>query len=178
MRLPHALVALTVTAGAVACSGDPALTGEGVIESELADQMGLGELSADCDEPENRNVGTEFACTATTEDGQVIRIVSQFDSEDEIFVYPTNVLSAADVPKAVEVAATVLSPEVGFDIDPASIECPDGPLVLAEGGVLDCTIENPTDGALFPLTITLSVFVRDEGFQNVFAQIGDAPISG
>ncbi len=175
-RAPFVAVAAAALAlVAAACSGDPALTGEAVIESELADQIGLGELTAECEEPENREVGTEFACSATTEDGQRIEIVSQFDAEDEIFVFPTNVLPGEDVPIVRARVAELLGPEVGAVIDPDDIDC-GGPntVVLDGSGSFECVITQVSTGDRYPLTITLTEFVRGEGFQRLDAQIGDA----
>lgn len=168
-----------VGAGALAlaaCGGDATETAEAVIETEIAEQMGLGELTATCEEPPNRDIGTTYDCTATTADGQTVTLLSRFTEEDRIFVLPSNVIVASEVPLLKEQAAALLGPEVGVEIDPASIECPDGDsIVLSEAGTIDCTILTP-DGVLFPLTVTLENFDFDTGFQNLFVEIGQEPI--
>ncbi len=164
----------------VACGGgDAAQSGETVIETELEEQIGVGELDASCDQPEDDEVGTEFLCTASTEDGRIIEFLGAFTAEDEIFVSPTNLLRAEEVERLKFQAAQVLSPEVGVDIDPSQITCPEeDPLFMDTSGaageaVVECTITDEVSSTSFPLTVTLSDYVIREGYQNLFAQIGD-----
>ncbi len=180
MNLPRPLLA--AAAGLLvlaACGDDPAQSGENLIETQLEEQIGVGELDASCDEPEDREVGTEFRCTATTEDGRTIEFLGVFTSEDEIFLSPTNLLTTGEVTLVAEQSAAVLSPEVGVDIDPSQITCPpDDPLFLdtsaGDGSaVVECTITDTESGTTFSLTVTLSDYVSQEGYQNLFAQIGD-----
>lgn len=148
-----------------------------MIESEVADNAGLGELEATCEEPLDRDVGTTYGCTATTADGQTLTFVTKFTAEDEIFVQPSNLLVASEIPVLREQAAATLGPEIGVDIDPESIECPTAEtIVLDENGEIECTITRPEDGVVFPLTIRLENFDFDEGFQNLFVQVGDEPV--
>lgn len=159
-----------------ACSGDPAGAGVEVIEGELADQIGLGELEAECDEPDDRDVGTEFTCTATTEDDEVVELNAVFDAEDEVFVYPTNILLDSEMSTVEAEAAQVLGAEIGVEVDPADIECPVETMVLGADGILDCTITDPATGDRFALTATFGDHVRDEGFQERNYAIGEEAI--
>ncbi|MEL6891327.1 MAG: hypothetical protein AAFP84_07015, partial [Actinomycetota bacterium] len=148
MRCRSALIALGPVLVFAACGdGDAAQSGEVLIETELEEQLDLGELTASCDQPDDSEVGTEFRCSATTEDDRVIEFLGVFTSEDEIFVSPTNLLTAAEVDVVREQSARILSPEVGSDIDPSQIECPAGdPVFLVgdtDGAVLECTITDP-----------------------------------
>ncbi|MEM1334884.1 MAG: hypothetical protein AAGG08_15650 [Actinomycetota bacterium] len=159
-----------------ACGGDAAASGETLIETELEEQIGLGELDASCDQPDDDEIGTEFRCTATTTDGALLEFLAEFTSETEIFMSPTNVLNQDEVTFVEGQAAAVLGPEVNAEIDPSQIECPTDDVVILGGpvdeGVLDCTITDP-DGTSFALTITLSNYVLREGYQDLFAQVGD-----
>lgn len=157
---------------AVSCGGSATETATAVIESEIADQIGLGDLEATCDQPDERVVGAEFPCTATTESGDVIRFTTTFEEEDRIFVLPTNVLLASDLPLLEQEAAEVLGPEVDAVIDPADIECPDTAVVLDENDQVTCSITDAASGTTYELIATLTDFVRDEGFQNRFYEVG------
>lgn len=160
-----------------ACGGDATETAEALIESEIAEQVGLGDLDATCDDPPNNDVGTTYDCTATTADGQTLTFLTRFTAEDEIFVQPSNVLVESEIPVIEAEAARVLGPEIGVEIDPETIECPTAAaIVLPEDGTIDCTIVRPDDGVVFPLTITLENFDFDTGFQNLFVQVGDEPL--
>lgn len=180
MRRSRIPLAVPVIGLFVACGGgDVAQSGETLIETELEEQIGVGELDASCDQPEDEEIGTEFLCTASTEDGRVIEFVGAFTAEDEIFVSPTNLLLTEEVERLKSQAAQVLSPEVGVEIDPSQITCPtEEPLFMETSGsagdaVVECTITDEATSTSFPLTVTLSDYVIQEGYQNLFAQIGD-----
>lgn len=170
------VAALSGAALLMACGGDAARSGETVIETELADQIGIGDLDATCDQPDDSEVGTEFRCTATTDDDRTVEFLGAFTAEDEIFVAPTNLLTQSEVTIVKDQAAAVLSPEVGVDIDPTWIACPtDDPLFLGgpvDEGVVECTITDPAGGT-YDLTVTLSEYVIQDGYQSLFAEIGD-----
>ncbi len=163
-----------------ACSDDVAQTGENVIETEIQDQLGLGELDASCDQPGDREVGTEFTCTATTEDGQVIEFLGAFTGEKTIFVQPTNVVAAEALILWKAEAARVLSPELPIDLDPDLMDCPDDAVVFLDTSgtpgeaSVDCTYPDPDTGASVPMRITVSGFVIEQGYQDLFAAIGNA----
>lgn len=163
---PSIVIALVGAAALVGCSGDPAVSGESVIEGEIAEQIGLGELEATCDDPGSREVGSTFGCTASTTDGQIIAFTAEFDSEDEIFVYPTNVISAGELALVEQEAAEVLSPEVGTTIDPSAVDCGEVTVVLATGGIMTCVITDQQTGERYELEATFSNHEREDGFFN------------
>lgn len=175
-RKSLAVLTVAVVGPLAACGGDAAQSGETLIETELADELGLGDLSASCDQPAGSEIGTEFRCTATTDDDRVVEFLGVFTGEDEIYVSSTNLLMQNEMSMLREQAAALLSPEVGVDIDPAWIECPsDDPLFLGgdvDEGIVEC-IFDPQNGDRYPLTITLSDYVPVEGYQNLVAEIGD-----
>lgn len=164
------LAALIV--GAVACSStEPEAAAVELIEGELAEQIGLGPLAGECEEPTDTSTGSEFACTGTTEDGAVISFTSVFESDDEVYIYPTNLVVDSSVFEAE--AATTLGPEFGVEIDPAQIECPEGTTVLDGDGRMSCTITDVETGGVFPLTVTLGGYLRDEGYEERFYEVGE-----
>lgn len=154
------------------CSGDPQETATSVIEGELAAQMGLGVAAAECDEPASREVGSTFACTATTDDGEEIRLVTTFEDDDRIFVQTTNVVLAAEVPLLEKDAAMVLGAESGVAITPGDVECPDRTVVLDADDQMLCRITDPTDGTSYELIVTMRDFDPDAGFQYVYYELG------
>ena len=164
------LVGLAVAAAGCS-SGDPAASAVELIEGELSDQIELGPLTGECDEPAESATGEEFSCTGTAEDGAVVNFTAVFESDDEIFLYPTNLVVESSLFE-VEAAAT-LGPEFGIEIDPAQIECPEGVTVLDADGRMFCTITDVDTGAVFPMTATLGGYLRDEGFADRFYEVGE-----
>ncbi len=169
-RLRWLLPALLV--GAVACSStEPDAAAVELIQGELSEQIGLGSLTGDCDEPDGSGEGDEFSCTGTTEDGAVIDFTAVFEADDEIFLYPTNLVVDSSLFEAE--AATTLGPEFGIEIDPAQIECPEGVTVLDADGQMFCTITDAETGGVFPLIVTLGGYLREQGFEDRFYEVGE-----
>lgn len=170
----RAVVAGFVTAVVLSsCGGDAKATGEAVIERQIAEQVGLGELEASCDQPDEATVGESFACSATTQSGETMKLTATFEEEDRILVVPTNVVMGEEMELVEAEAADVLGPEVGATIDPSAVECPDTSVVLDDEGRFTCTITDVDSGTTFELTATFGDFVRDGGFRDRFYEVGD-----
>jgi len=166
-----ALVGFVVVAAGCSSTADPAGAAVELIEGELSDQIELGPLAGDCAEPDETALGDEFACTGVTEDGAIINFTAVFESDDTVFLYPTNLVVESSL---FEVdAAAALGPEFGIEIDPAQIECPEGVTVLDAAGQMFCTITDVETGGVFPMTATLGNYLRDQGFEERFYEVGD-----
>jgi hypothetical protein len=169
-----ALLAGILLAGA-ACSfsiGEtPSEAAQELIEGDLATQLGLELSDAECDGPASADEGAEFGCTATTGDGDTVKFVVEYDSEDDYFAYATNVVVTDDLATIEQDAAAVLGPEVGVTIDPADISCPEETTVLV-GDELFCEITDPVRNERFEMIATFGTYVREQGYESVFYEIG------
>jgi hypothetical protein len=151
-----------VTAG---CSGDISFSigGQSVddaavelIEGELADGIGLGALEADCPEVSDPEVGTEFGCTATTPDGDVIEFAGLIDREDHIDVNTTNVI-VADAIVNIEAAGIDLVNETeGATLDASAMDCGDASIIIPADGVVECTLTDTSSGDLYDAVYTVT----------------------
>lgn len=150
----------------------PSQAAEKLIEGDLGTQLELELTDAECDGPTSGTAGEEFSCTAQTADGATVRFGVEFDTDDDFFAYATNVVVSDDLDTIEQDAATVLSPQVGVTIDPADISCPDETTVLS-GDALSCEITDPATGDRFELAVTFGPYVRDEGYDSVFYEIGN-----
>ena len=140
MHNVHLRTCIGVAAGALvlaACGSSAADSGEVVIEEKLADEIGLGDLDATCNEPEGLKEGETFTCTATTSDGTTIELLGTMTTDDEFEVVTTNLLTADDVVAIREEGSRVLSEEVGATILPEDIECAEGSVVLDDDSTAD-----------------------------------------
>lgn len=171
------LLAITGAAALlVGCSDSAAVSGQGVIERELADQIGLGELDAECNEPDGLVEGETFTCTATTEGGETIEFLGTMRAKDEFDIYSSNLLTADDVVKIREEGARVLSAEVGAEIAADDITCPDDIVILDDSGDFQCEITDVTTGDVYGLTISTGGIEPGVGVKELFFQITDAPL--
>ncbi|MGA9276922.1 DUF4333 domain-containing protein [Ilumatobacter sp.] len=175
-RLSIGLVsALLVTAAGCSFSiggKSPESAGEELIEGELSEKLGVDLTDADCTEPADDEPGEEFTCTATTPDGETITFQGVVETDDEIFVAASNVIIAEEMAVVEEEAAAVLGPEVGVEIDPSQVECPEETTVL-DGDELRCEIVDADNGDRYVLTATFGGYVLHEGFDERYYEIGD-----
>lgn len=164
-RRSRTLVALAVVASLTgACSGDLSFSigGQSVedaatdlIEGELADGIGLGELDADCPEVSDPEVGTEFACTATTPDGAIVEFAGVVDREDHIDVRTTNVIVAEAIGNIEAAGIELVNQTEGTTLDASAMDCGDTSIVIPADGEVECTLTDTDTGALFDATYTL-----------------------
>ncbi len=179
MRSLRVRTGLVVAAGAIvlaACSSSAADSGEVVIEEKLADEIGLGDLDATCNEPEGLKEGETFTCTATTPEGTTIELLGTMTTDDEFEVVTTNLLTADDVVAIREEGARVLSEEVGATILPEDIECAEGSVVIDDVGDFHCTITDTGTGDVYDLTVSTGGLEPGVGVRALSFQIGDAPL--
>ncbi|MEM8924476.1 MAG: hypothetical protein AAGD35_13325 [Actinomycetota bacterium] len=136
----------SATADPGGASGDPAVLKEqavDAIEGQLAQQIGVVPLVADCDDPADGNVGTVFACTADSEIGVIDWQVTIQDG-GIVNVQSTNLIVADALPRIETAALEVLEAQEGVTMD-----CGDRPLVLPSDNKIGCTIDDPISGRVF-----------------------------
>jgi hypothetical protein len=126
---------------------------EEAIEGDLADQLAIGELTAECDDPENTDVDTTFTCTAQTESGSTIDLDAVIVSDEEVQVDARNVLTADDVASLEGEAARVLAEQVGQDLPAENIECGTQSLVIVTSEPTVCVLTDPESGEVYDATV-------------------------
>lgn len=159
-----------------ACGSSAALSGQSVIEGELAERIGLGELDASCNEPDGLEKDETFTCTATTDDGETIEFLGTMTSEDTFDIVTTNLLIASDVVAIREEAARALAAETGVAIVPEDIECPDEVVILDDTGDFACEITETATGDVYELTVSTGGLEPGVGVKNLQFMIGDQPL--
>jgi hypothetical protein len=171
-----ALLATTVLVLASGCGGSAAKSGETVIEGPLADEIGLGELTATCSEPDDLEEGQTFGCTAETGDGRTITFEAVLTSDDEFDIVTSNLFTSDEVDSVAADAARALAEQVGTDIPVELFSCPEGVAILDDDDTFACEIEDPISGAIYELTVTATGWERGSGFSDVEYGVSDEPI--
>lgn len=129
--------------------------GTDLIENELADQIGLGPLTATCT-GQNLGAGDTFECSASP--GQLTPI--QFtgtinDDEETVVITSTNLLLAAQVQQVESFAAGLLSEQTTRTVNAEDFDCGDTSVIITSGEVLSCIVTDPSDGTMYDAPVTI-----------------------
>lgn len=156
-----ALVALLGLAILVsACSGSASFSiggqtveeaAEELIAGDLAEQIGLGALIPDCPAVDDPEVGTTFACTATTADGQIITIDGVVDREDHIDLKATNLVAGPPIEQQLAETLQTQNPDAGLTAD--GVDC-GGEVIVLVDQQLTCEIR-PANAPMQIATLTV-----------------------
>ncbi len=151
---------------AVGCSGevsfqvggkDPKDAAEDRIEeADFVEQIGLGQLTAECNDPGEVEEGDVFLCTADTESGDTIDITATIVDGDTLNVRSTNLMLASDVQRASSAAVELLNEQNDLSFPPGVIDCGTDAIVLPEDKTFPCVLKNPGDGKQYDTTITVT----------------------
>jgi hypothetical protein len=130
-----------------------------VIQGQLQSELGMGDLSASCEEPTSKDVGTTFACTAETPKGDTITLTAEIQKEEEgkkVFVHTTNVLTTENLTEIEKEAARILSEKIGQDLPAEAIDCGNEAIVAEAGKPFVCALSDPSNPtAVYDTSITL-----------------------
>jgi hypothetical protein len=127
-----------------------------VIQSQLQDTLNIGELTGECEEPASNEVGTTFACTATTSDDQTITFTAEIKDKKTVNVQSTNVLTVENLRGIESEAARILSEKVGQTLPAKNIDCGSKPVIAEAGEAFVCALTDPGNPAnVYDASITL-----------------------
>lgn len=133
------VVAVVLAAGCSFSIGDtPTNVAEEVIEGDLAEQIGITDVEADCEVETSRDVGTTFTCTSTSNIGD-IEYRATIEEDDTVFVEPTNVLSPDNIS--------------AIEANTPGVDCGDGAVVVGSDDTLTCAYTDPGDGLVYDVFI-------------------------
>ena len=143
-----------------------------MIETDLAESAGLGDLEGACDEvADDIAVGETFGCTGTTPDGDEVQFIATIKSDDEVAVDSTNLISADGMTALETTAASLLAEQVGQPLEGEAIDCGTGPRVFdVDSEVLTCDLTDPISGAVYETTIELTGLGAEDQMSIVVAE--------
>ncbi len=140
------------------CSASPssyADAAEDLIEGGLADQAGLGRLTATCNTPLATARGEAFACQADTVDGKKIDFVATIVRNKKIDVSSTNLVTGSLMSRVEEAALQLLADQTGFELPFGALDCGRVSVLLDESGRLSCTMTSPDNGDRYDASVTI-----------------------
>jgi hypothetical protein len=127
-----------------------------LIEGQLASSLGVDELTATCDEPASKDVGTTFGCVADLPGGDKVTVDATVQDRGEVAVQTTNLLTQENLATIESEAARILSEQVGQTLPAENIDCGDQPMVAEAGEPFVCALTDPSGtGDVYDAMITL-----------------------
>jgi hypothetical protein len=135
--------------------GTPKSAAVEVIEGDLATELSLGEIEAECGEPPNDDEGSTFLCTSESESG-LVRWEATVVDEDTVNVQSLNVLVDDDVVALEVAAAGEIEQVVGVPLGTENFECDDAPVVLGAADEVVCALSDPANGDVYDTTLTIT----------------------
>ncbi|MEM7337746.1 MAG: hypothetical protein AAF467_03800 [Actinomycetota bacterium] len=149
------------TLAAAACSfsiGDTATNGaESLIEGDLADELGLSGLEADCEVIVSPEPGDTFTCTSDSEIGE-IEWLATVEDDETVNVESTNLVTAEGMDLIESGATGIVVDEYGVAVD--GMECGSGPVVVNPDTALSC--EMNALGSAYSATVTVTDFAAGD----------------
>ncbi len=129
--------------------------GEELIEGDLADQIGLGPLQAECDGTD-LSAGDTFSCQATVGGLEPIEFAATINGEENgLNIVSTNLLLASQVEEVEAFAASLIEQRTSTSIGAENFECSNSSVVVAAGEVLECRVTDPADGMVYEAPVTV-----------------------
>lgn len=148
-------VAFAVALSACSIGDTPEGVAKDLIEGKLADELALGEVTATCQEPPNRDVGTTFTCSSPTEFGDIKWTATMADAKT-VNVQSDNLVTKDVLPQIETAAASSLTASLGTPITDADIDCGANPVVLKDDLSMVCALTDPGNGAVYDTTLTFT----------------------
>lgn len=133
--------------------------GVDLIEGELADQIGLGPLEAECD-GDDLSAGDTFECQATAGGLEPIQFTATINGEEDgVSLVSNNLLLANQVEQVEAFAASLIEQRTATSIGAENFECADSSLIVTSGEVLDCRVTDPADGKVYEAPVVIDDLV-------------------
>lgn len=152
-------LAMAAAAGLVGCSSTNDYSGgaKKYIEGDLEEKVGLGDLSATCDDVAgDAKVGDTFNCTADTADGETVEFLATVTEKDKVSVETTNLITADGMTVIENSAAKLVSEQTGTAVAEGALDCGEGPRVIdVANETLSCALTSADTGEQYETTITL-----------------------
>ncbi len=157
------ILALGVVVAGVGCSaevsigtgGGPVAAAEEFIEGSGAEEAGLGPLEAACNEPSGTDVGIDFLCTGTTEDGREIEFVTTIDEGDTVSVNSVNLVTPAGLDNLEASSVAALEAQVGEPLGVENFDCGSEAIILEPDNVAACVLTDPVNGDVYDVEVTI-----------------------
>ncbi len=138
----------------------PREAAEELIAGPVANEVGLGPLTASCPEMNGADAGDVFPCTAATETQREISIDATIMASGQVELTTTNVITGDALPSFEQAAVSALNATLADTLTspllPTAIDCGDTTVVLADDRMMICALTDPTTQQIFDVSLTIN----------------------
>ena len=135
--------------------GGAAESAEELIEGDLSEKLNMELTNAECDEPAEETAGVMFDCTADYQ-GQTMQLTTEIESEERIFVNPTNVVFPAQLDAIEASVADLLNGQADYGLLPDSLDCGAEPIVFEGPTEFVCALTDPQTNEVYDTDIEMT----------------------
>lgn len=167
-------LSLVALVGCSPSGSDYKSAAEDLIEGDIEELAGLGDLSATCDDPSgDPKVGDTFNCTATTTGGATIKFVATVAEDDKVNVESTNLITPEALAAIEKTAVGALEQETGLTLGAENFSCGDASVVIdVATEYLVCALTDPATGDVYDAQIDIPSL---DDVTNLTVQVADQP---
>ena len=145
--------ALLITVSCSLNSGSPGAdellsvreTSERIIQGDIADLIGQGDLSPVCPEVQNPLPGTVFQCSANASENRIVYVNGLIENDGRVSLATSNVLIPNDLPVFEQAAVSWLDNRIEGVVPSTAVDCGTSSIILNANKVIRCRYE-PTPG--------------------------------
>ncbi len=133
---------------------------EETINSKLTNELGVGDLVAQCPDVTSPAINTLFMCTATTPDEQIVRIEATITPEGLLELATKNVVRSEALDGFEQRAVADLNGATGAGLVESDLECGDETKILDANKQMICGVNN--NGGVYDITFTVTDIERTQ----------------
>ncbi len=134
----------------------PGQATEQLIVGPLAEQVGLGPLTASCPDMTGAKAGDVFPCTAATGTDRLLNVDAAILPSGQVELSTTNVILGSALPSFEQSAVDAIN-KVRPDANLATgaVECGDTSVVLPDDRMMICRLTDPRTAQVFDVSLTV-----------------------
>ncbi len=134
----------------------PTQAAEQLIVGPLAEQVGLGPLTASCPDMSSAKGGDVYPCTAATDTDRVLNVDAAILDTGQVELSTTNVILASALPSFEQSAVDAIN-KVRPDANLATgaVACGRSSVVLPDDRMMICELTDPRTGQIFNVSLTV-----------------------
>ena len=158
------LLAAALLTGCLDAAGDgenavvltPTQAAEQLIAGPLAEQVGLGPLTASCPDMTGATGGDVFPCTAATETDRLLNVDAAILPSGQVELSTTNVILGSALPSFEQSAVDAINKvRPDANLTTGAVECGETSVVLPDDRMLICELTDPRTEQIFEVSLTV-----------------------